>query len=62
MTVSTNVRRDDQARQSQDRHSGSKAAEAPMPPLPARHELHAYATPPEHHTSTRTGMPRFVRS
>jgi hypothetical protein len=33
-----------------------------MPPLPARHELHAYAPPAEHHMSARTGMPRFVRS
>jgi len=33
-----------------------------MPPLPARHELHAYAPPAEHHTSAPTGMPRFVRS
>ncbi len=61
MKVSTDAGQDDPRPQIVD-SPGSKVEPAPMPVLPGRHDLHAYAPSPEHHLSASTGLPRFARS
>ena len=62
MTASTNAHPDDADHKTQGSHSGSHTETALIPPLPTRHELHAYAPPQGHHISGQSAMPRLIRS